>query len=408
MKKVAVVGLGKAGLPLAAVIAASGREVVGIDVDQTRCDQINRGINPIPEETGLDELLAAHGGKQLTCTSRYDEYANLIESYIVIVPLFIDPNHQPDFHILDKAFASLRGVLKKGDSIILETTVPPGTLENRFKPILDQARVPYCLGYSPERIMTGYSISRYREFPKVVAGIDAESLRRIQTLYSGFCKRVVPVSTLRTAELVKVCEGVFRDTNIALANEIHKACVSVGVDFWELREAANHAFCQIHEPGIVGGHCIPVYPYFFLETFESPLVRTARNLNEELVDATVEACLTGLRQLGRDPNRSAVALLGITYRDGVASDYLSPALMVAEKLRPAVKELLAWDALFSKSEIEQRRLRYLETPSQADYAIVFHGGPAMKTFLASAMPPLRREQILDMKHCLESFRSPSE
>jgi len=224
VQKKAVIGLGKAGLPLAAVMASSGLSVVGIDTDRRRCEEINRCHNPISEEPGLAAILQKHGGKNLYCTDSYKEKSSEIDTYIIIVPLFVDDTNKPDFSILDRAFDSLQKVLKPDDCVILETTVPIGTVENRFKPILDKAKVPYDLGYSPERIMTGKSISRYQEFPKVVSGISEKSLKRVIELYSSFCRHVIPVSCVKMAEFVKVCEGVFRDTNIALANEIYKVC----------------------------------------------------------------------------------------------------------------------------------------------------------------------------------------
>jgi len=169
--KIAVVGLGKAGLPLAAVIADSGIEVVGVDISKERVNEVNNGLNPIPEEEGLSELLKKHGGKTLVATTEYND-AKDCEAFIVIVPLFIDKDKKPDFSILKDAFGKLSGIIKDGDLVVLETTVPPNTTERILKPILDESGKNYNLAYSPERIMTGCSVSRYKEFPKIVGGIN--------------------------------------------------------------------------------------------------------------------------------------------------------------------------------------------------------------------------------------------
>lgn len=178
--KIAVVGMGKAGLPLAAVIAENGFDVVGIDVDEKRCGNINRGVNPIPEEEGLSELIKSYGGGRLIATSNYED-SKQCRMFVVIVPLFIDENHKPDFSIMESAFRSVSKILKKRDIVVLETTVPPLTTENVVKNWLEEESGlklgEFYLAYSPERIMTGYSISRLKNFPKIIGGVDKGSGR---------------------------------------------------------------------------------------------------------------------------------------------------------------------------------------------------------------------------------------
>jgi UDP-N-acetyl-D-mannosaminuronic acid dehydrogenase len=178
---IAVVGLGKAGLPLAAVVAEAGLDVIGIDVDKKRCKQINEGINPIPEEMGLDKLIKKYGGKNLIATSRYADAKDSC-FFIVIVPLFIDEQNNADFSILEDAFRNVGKLLKKGDCVVLETTVPPGTTETMVKDWLEKESGlsvgDFYLAHSPERIMTGYSISRLKKFPKIIGGVDEASGRK--------------------------------------------------------------------------------------------------------------------------------------------------------------------------------------------------------------------------------------
>jgi len=181
--KVSIIGLGKAGLPLAAVIADSGIEVLGVDLDNKRVDMINKGINPIEEEPGLKELIEKHGGKSLKATTDTIGAAKQCNIHIVIVPLFIDQKKKPDFSIMKKAFNSVSKGLKKKDIVVLETTVPVGTTEDLIKGILEKssglkAGTDFYLAYSPERIMTGFSISRFKDFPKVVGGINKKSTEK--------------------------------------------------------------------------------------------------------------------------------------------------------------------------------------------------------------------------------------
>jgi len=285
--KVSVFGLGKAGLPLAVVIADSGIPVIGVDVSETVVDKVNSAIPPFEGEPGLPELLKKHKGKNLIATTDVKKALTDANAHIVIVPLFIDDDKKCDFSILDAVFENIGKYIKKGDLLVLETTVPPRTTETRIKEILEknskmEAGVDFYLAYSPERIMTGFSISRFSEFPKIVGGINEGSTEKAFSLYSKF-GNIIKVSNARTAEFVKVSEGLYRDVNIALANEIMMISDKLKVDFWEVRKAASHDYCNIHEPGNVGGHCIPVYPHFILKDFDAPLISTARILNDGMI-----------------------------------------------------------------------------------------------------------------------------
>lgn len=164
-------------------------------------------------------------------------------------------------------------ILKKGDLVVLETTFPPGTTSGRVRKRLCEAsglaEGDFYLAYSPERIMTGYSISRLREFPKVIGGTDEKSGLVAYQLYRQFISNLHLVSSASVAEMIKVMEGCYRDVNIALANELYKICQDLDIDFFEAREMACHQFCHIHLPSTgVGGHCIPVYPWFLIKEME--------------------------------------------------------------------------------------------------------------------------------------------
>src|SRR3989338_5466524 len=313
--KISVIGLGKAGLPLAAVIADSGLKVLGVDLDKKKVEMINKGINPIEEEPGLRELIKQHGGKQLKTTADTIGAAKQCDVHIVIVPLFIDENKKPDFSIIKKALEALAKGLKKKDIVVLETTVPVGTTENIVKNTLEKgsklkAGIDFYLAYSPERIMTGYSISRYKEFPKLVGGINKESTEKAFEVYKKF-SRPIRVSNARTAELAKVAEGVYRDANIALANELYKVAKHYNVDFWEMKEAAKHQYCNILEPGNVGGHCIRVYPWFLINEMNVPLIKTARELNDDMVNYYIKKIKNTAK------NGEKIGIIGLSYREGV-------------------------------------------------------------------------------------------
>ena len=374
--KVAVIGLGRAGLPLAAVIADSGFEVVGVDIDERKCEMINRGINPIPEEAGLDELIKKHASKNLVATQRYDDAADC-NMFVVIVPLLIDENYNPDFRILENAFRNVGRILKRGDLVVLETTVPPMTTELLAKRWLEEESGlklgEFYLAYSPERIMTGYSISRLKEFPKVIGGVDKESGIKAFEVYKKFIPNLHLVSSARVAEFIKLMEGCYRDVNIALANELFKIANELGVDFYEAREYANHEYCHIHQPSTgVGGHCIPVYPWFLIKEMErrgkfsyTELLRTARKLNDEMVNYWAEKIVLECMKINKPLNKVKICIKEITFRKGVKELYHSRNLALAKFLMEKGLNVFVYDEMFSKEEIEKLGLRWIE-PDEAD------------------------------------------
>ena len=374
--RIAVIGLGNAGLPLAAVIADSGMDVIGVDINEERCSLINHGVNPIPQEEGLEELIRQHGGKKLIATSHFID-ARDCQSYIVIVPLFVDQSNNSDFTIMEKALQSLGQILKKGDLVVLETTFPPGTTDDKVRRWLCQSsglgQDDFFLAYSPERIMTGYSISRLREFPKVIGGTDEESGFRAYQVYKQFISNLHLVSSARVAEMIKVMEGCYRDVNIALANELFKICEEMGIDFFEAREYANHQFCNIHLPSTgVGGHCIPVYPWFLIKEMEKRehfdkcrLLHTSRLINDEMIQYWAEKILLECMKFDKPLSLVKICIKGITFRAGVKEFYHSRNLALARLLWEKGLEAYVYDPLLSQEEVEKKGLRYMK-PEDAD------------------------------------------
>lgn len=384
--KASIVGLGKAGLPLAAVIAESGIDTVGIDIAKERVDFINSGGNPIPEETGLDELLGKVVGNTFKAVSTYEE-ASDCSTYIVIVPLFIDKEtHVPDFSILNSAFENLSKIIKDGDLVVLETTVPVGTTR-KFKKILDKSGKDFKLAYSPERIMTGYSISRYKEFPKVVGGINEESTNAAYDFYSNFCSSVEKVSSDKAAELIKISEGVYRDLNIALANELYKVCDSEGLDYREVKEKANHAYCHLHDPGNVGGHCIPVYPWFLINNFDVPLIKQGRLQNDDMVKYYAG-------KISKDAKK--VAVCGLTYREGVKELAYSRSIAMVDHLKDLGYDVFAHDPLMSEEEINSLDINYDNDFTSCDAIILMNKS---KEYI-DLLKDVDKSKIIDVKSLL--------
>ncbi len=373
---IAVIGLGNAGLPLAAVVADSGIMVMGVDINVERCLMINRGENPIHEEAGLAELIKQHGGKRLVATPRFED-ARGCTTFIVIVPVFVDRSNNPDFSIMKKALHSLGKILKKGDLVVLETTFPPGTTEGLVQNELCKSSglspSDFFLAYSPERIMTGYSLSRLREFPKVIGGRDDDSGIVACQIYQKFISNLHLVSSAKVAEMIKVMEGCYRDVNIALANELFKICQDLGIDFFEAREKANHQFCHIHLPSTgVGGHCIPVYPWFLIKEMEKReqfsncrLLRASREVNDEMIRYWAERILLECMKIDKPLASVKICITGITFRAGVKEFYHSRNLGLARLLMEKGLDAYAYDPLLSEQDVQTKGLRYIE-PMKAD------------------------------------------
>ncbi len=359
--KASVFGMGKAGLTLAAVIANSGISVIGVDINPNIVKAINEGKSTIAEEPGLDELIKNVAGKMLKATTDGVSAVKNSNVHIIIVPLYIDEKNQPDYqNILLVARVIAQG-LKKGDLVILETTAPVGTTDVILRKELEKRSGlkvgEFQLAHSPERIMTGYSISRFKEFPKVVAGIDKQSGDSCEQFYKQFCSKVYRVSSTRTAELTKIAEGMYRDVNIAIANELYAISEAYGVNFWELRKAANHEYCNILEAGIgVGGHCIPVYPHFLIQDQKlaglTKLTKTARDVNDAMAEYFAKKALE-IVNANKHNSKKGILIIGLTYREGVKEIAYTRAKALIELLKKSKIIVKGLDPLLNKTEIKQ-------------------------------------------------------
>ncbi len=368
--KINVIGLGKAGLPLAAHIARKWIEVIWIDIDQKRCDYINSWNNPIPEEAWLAELLKKHGWKELFATSDWSETKNW-NVFIVIVPLFIDKHNNPDYSIVDIVSKSIGENLKKWDSIIFETTFPPTTTETRLKDIIEKESwmlewIDFYLWYSPERIMTWVSLSRFEEFPKVIWWVSEKSSEVVHSIYSQFIPNLNKVKNSKTAEYIKVIEWCYRDSNIALANELYKIAEELNIDFYEAREFANHKYCNIHTPSTwVGWHCIPVYPHFLIKKMDEAnkesyrkFLSTSRDVNEDMINYWAEKIILKALEINKPLKEVSILVKGITYRKWVKELYHSRNFALAKLLKEKWLNLFVYDEMYSPEELKELWFNY--------------------------------------------------
>ncbi len=373
IKKINVIWLGKAGLPLAAHIAKKWIDVIWVDIDEKRCGMINDWKNPIPEENWLDELIQKFGWKELYATTDWDQTKQW-NVFIVIVPLFITKNNLPDYSIVDTVTKNIWKYLKKWDLVVYETTFPPTTTENRLKNILEEVSwmkewEDFYLAYSPERIMTGVSLDRLENFPKVIWWVSKISGDIGYQVYSKFIPHLFKVADAKTAEFIKVIEWIYRDVNIALANELFKIAETLWIDFYQAREYANHKYCHIHLPSTgVGGHCIPVYPHFLIKLMEAKnkedyrvLMQTARDINEDMINYWAEKIILKALKVNKPLKEIEILVKWITYRPWVKELYHSRNYALAKLLKQKWLKVKVYDEMFSKEEIENLGFEYGES-----------------------------------------------
>ncbi len=367
-----IVGIGNMGLPVAVAFAKEGAKVVGVRLNKKIVDQINRGESPLIGEPKIAEYLhkIVKAG-QLRATTDGVAAAKESDVIIILVPLLVDERGQEDFSIIRSAVEVAAKGLQKGDLVIISTTLPPGASELIIKPLLEaksglKAGKDFGLAHSPERLMVGWVMRNLYKFPKVIGGIDEASTEAAVGVYSVFGE-VVRTSSLLVAELVKVAEGTFRDVNISYSNFLAYLCESLGVDVWEVIAAANYGtqeHCMIHRPSAgVGGHCIPVYPWFFINKAKelkvnSNLIRQARELNESMPNHTVDLIIRCLNAQGKSIKGSHISFLGISFRADVKETRFAASLQILKRLTEyEPKAILACDPHFSDEELKNLGFR---------------------------------------------------
>jgi UDP-N-acetyl-D-glucosamine dehydrogenase len=338
-----VVALGKIGLPLAVKIANAGHDVVGCDIDERVVELVRAGTVPFPNEPGIAEALPIEA---TTDTAAAVAGADLV---VVVPPLVAGADGVPDWRAFDAAIADVARGVTAGTTVVVETTVPVGTTRGRVAP---QMPAGVHVAFSPERVSSGRVLRDLATYPKLVGGVSAEAEARAVELYSSFITEaeVRAMGGAEAAELTKLAETTYRDLNIAFANELARHADDLGLDVQRVIEAANsQPYSHIHRPGVaVGGHCIPVYPRFYLAGDEhARLPGVAREVNEAMPAYAVELLSDLLG--GLDGTR--VLILGVAYRGGVKETALSGAFPLRDALVARRAQVVASDPLFDDAEL---------------------------------------------------------
>ena len=342
-RDVAIVGAGYVGLPLAQVFAEAGQGVVLLDLDADRVAAINKGESYI-EDVSSDALASLVEQGLVSATTDYDAVREA-DAILIALPTPLSPNREPDLSIVLGAVRMLAGRLRPGHLVILESTTYPGTTREEVQPLLEESGLragsDFFLAFSPERVDPGRSDWTTKTTPKIVGGITAACTERACELYSRALDTVIPVSTPEAAELTKLLENIFRSVNIALVNELAQLCDRMGVDVWEVVEAAAtkpFGFMSFQPGPGLGGHCLPVDPFYLSWKarefdFYTEFIELAGKVNENMPYFCLEKITRALNSHERSVRGSKVHLLGVAYKADVGDLRESPALKLIELLR---------------------------------------------------------------------------
>ncbi|MGN6665210.1 MAG: nucleotide sugar dehydrogenase [Solirubrobacterales bacterium] len=350
--QIGIIGLGYVGLPLAVAFAEAGCEVTGLDLDAAKVEALNRGESYIED---VPSSALAPLGERLRASADYAGLA-ACDAVVLCVPTPLSDSREPDLGPLEASATALAQVLRSGQLVVLESTTYPGTTRDRLLPILETSGLTagsdFHLAFSPERIDPGRTDFTVRTTPKLVGGVTAASTERARALYAEICDTVVVLSSPEAAELSKLLENIFRSVNIALVNELSQLCDRLGIDVWEVIEAAAtkpFGFMRFDPGPGMGGHCLPVDPFYLAFRarqldFYPEFIELAGKVNQAQPGFCVERIERALNGVRRPVNGSRILVLGVSYKGGVGDTRESPALKIVGRLQDLGAEVSYHDS----------------------------------------------------------------
>jgi UDP-N-acetyl-D-glucosamine dehydrogenase len=402
MRTIGVIGLGYVGLPLAVAFGRAGCDVIGVDLDPRKIEAIREGRSYI-EDVPDAELREA--GERLTVAGGYEPLAEA-DAILICVPTPLSRNREPDLEPLIESGRRLGAVLRPGQLVVLESTTYPGTTRERLAPLLEEsglkAGTDFHLAFSPERVDPGRTDFTLRNTPKVLGGLTDACAERAAEVYGLVCDHVVRVSTPEAAELTKLLENVFRSVNIALVNELAMLTDRMGIDVWEVVNAAAtkpYGFMRF-EPGPgMGGHCLPVDPFYLswrAREFDmvTEFVEVAGKVNQQMPYHCVEKAQRVLNEGRLAVNGARIAIIGVSYKPGVGDVRESPALKIIGLLQD-----LGADVSYHDPHVDQLpKLGLASSPVEelledTDLAVIVTAHPSVDHAAIVASAP----RVLDLR-----------
>jgi UDP-N-acetyl-D-glucosamine dehydrogenase len=396
-QRTGIVGLGYVGLPLAVAFAEAGHEIVGLDTDARKVEALNEGRSYVED---VPDSALAPLRERLTATTRHADLATC-EAVIVCVPTPLTSSREPDLTYLLESATALSSELRAGQLVVLESTTYPGTTRERLLPILEESGLAagrdFHLAFSPERIDPGRTDYTVRTTPKLVGGLTDACAERARDLYGQICEEVVVLTSPETAELAKLLENIFRSVNIALVNELAQLCDRLGIDVWEVIDAAStkpFGFMRFDPGPGMGGHCLPVDPFYLAfkareRDFYPEFIELAGKVNQAQPAFCAERIQRALNDAGKPVRGSKVLLLGVSYKTGIGDTRESPALKLIDLLRDLGGEVSYHDP--HVPELASHDLRSVdldEALRSADVAAIVTAHPEVDYETVAATAPL--------------------
>jgi UDP-N-acetyl-D-glucosamine dehydrogenase len=391
MTTVGIIGLGYVGLPLAVAFAEQGCEIVAVDIDRRKVELLQAGRSYV-EDVPSQRLAAI--ADRIAAGTQHAPLAGA-DAILICVPTPLSANREPELGPLVDAARGVAGVLRAGQVVVVESTTYPGTTRERVKPLLEESGLAagkdFNLAFSPERVDPGRRDFTLRNTPKVIGGLTVECAQRAQELYELVCDEVVQVSSPEVAELTKLLENIFRSVNIALVNEMAMLTDRMGIDIWEVVEAAAtkpYGFMRF-EPGPgMGGHCLPVDPFYLAwraREFDmsTEFIELAGKINQQMPYHCVAKAQRALNDAGLPVNGARIAILGVSYKAGVGDLRESPALKIIELLDAMGAKLSYHDPYVQElTEHGMQSVPLEEALSDADLALIVTAHPDVDHDLA--------------------------
>jgi UDP-N-acetyl-D-glucosamine dehydrogenase len=377
--RVVVVGQGYVGLPLAMRAVDVGYDVVGYDVDEQRIKRLSAAESYV-EDVSPEQLANALATGRFKPSAEAKACAGF-DIAVITVPTPLREGN-PDLSYIESAAATLARFLRPGATVVLESTTYPGTTEELVGPLLEEGSglsmgTDFHLGYSPERIDPGNPVWNFVNTPKVVSGVDADSLAAVRDFYDSLVEQTVPVKGTREAELTKLVENTFRHVNIALVNELAMFAGDLGIDVWESIDAASSkpfGFMRFTPGPGVGGHCLPIDPSYLSWRVRRTLglsfrfVELANDVNEHMPDYVVRRLIVGLNRQRKAINGSRILLLGLAYKRNTGDARESPSAAVIERLLQLGADVRAADPFVVEEHVDRRVVRVDCTPEELSAA----------------------------------------
>lgn len=369
---VGVVGLGYVGLPLAVEKAKAGFKTIGFDVQDEKVKLVNEGHNYIGDvvDSDLKELVES---KMLTATTDFS-FVKDVDFVAICVPTPLDTHQQPDISYVKSSTEAISKYLTKGTMVVLESTTYPGTTEELIKPILEEGSGLKCgeefyLGFSPERVDPGNLIYKTKNTPKVVGAIGKDATEVIATMYRAVLEGdVYEVSSPAIAEMEKILENTYRNINIGLVNELTMLCNKLGISMWEVVDAAKtkpYGFQAFYPGPGLGGHCIPLDPYYLSWKareygFHTSMIENSMMINDQMPEYCVERASKILNRHGKAMNGAKVLVVGVAYKQDIDDYRESPALRVIEVLKREMANVEFYDPWISEYKYKGEKYQGLK------------------------------------------------